>query len=91
MLNNIKIKKIPEFLVKNCFRACLVLVFFAMVLGGFLLYKYKISVKSMEGYPSGEKYLEFEEKNFRKILDQLDKQEKDFIDSSLEIINDPFE
>ena len=91
MLNNIKTKKIPEFLVKHCFNVCLVLALFAIVLGGFLLYKYEILVKSMESYSSEEKYLEFEEKNFRKILDQLEKQEKEFINSNLEAIDDPFE
>ncbi len=91
MLNNITTKKISEFLTQYCFRVCLVLVFFALMLGGFLLYKYKILAKSAEIYSSGQECLKFEEKDFKKILNQLDKQEKEFIKSDLEIINNVFE
>lgn len=90
MLNNIKIKKIPEFLVKNYFNVCLILAIFSIALGGFLLCKYKILPKFAEIYSSEEKYVDFEEKNFKKILNQLNKQEKEFIDSNLEITYNPF-
>lgn len=60
-------KKFPRILAENAFLISLVLFFIAMVLGGFLFYKYYILVERAESQPS-QKLLYFDKQNFETVL-----------------------
>jgi len=83
-LPKIKIKKIKDFLKRlpkilgtHAFLSFLALVFFALIFGGIVFYKYSISAQKKELEPS-EQILKFEEKTYQQVLEAWEEKERKF-------------
>ena len=89
--NKIKIffKKLPRILGENAFLTFLFLLFISLILGGIIFYKYSILAEKAEPRII-EKPLQFEEKIYRKILNEWDAREKRFKETELKEYPGPF-
>jgi hypothetical protein len=70
-----KIKELPFCSAQHCFGLFIILVFFAMVCGAFLFYKYSIMPENQQIESSGAT-LEFKEKTYQEILQVWEAQER---------------
>lgn len=80
-------KKLPWAIAERGFKAFLALVWVALILGGFLFYKYIFSVEEGEII---ERPIQFKEKLYRKILQTLEDRQKQFEEVELKEYLDPF-
>jgi len=92
MLKRIEFNKIREFfriLGEEAFLFFLVLIFLALILGGFLFYKYSFLVEKAK-LEILEEPLQFEEKTYQEVLKIWKEREKIFQEADLKQYPDPF-
>jgi len=82
-------KKLPRALAENAFLTSLVFFFIAVLLGGFLFYKYDILVERAKP-ESSEKLLYFDEKNFEAVLKVWQDREIRFQEADFKQYSNPF-
>ena len=70
-----KIKELPYYFAEHCFGFFIILVFFAMICGGFLFYKYNI-VAANKQIENLNEPLKFEEKTYQEILQTWESQKQ---------------
>lgn len=93
----IRIKKIKKFLGKlfltiaeHVFGACLFLFFLALILGGFLFYKYNILTQRAELEVLNQSFL-IKEKTYQEVLKVWQEHERRFQEAYLKEYPDPFQ
>lgn len=84
-----KAKVFPKILAQKAFLTFFVLLLFSLI-SSFLIY-YKYLVLEAEKEPElSQKILEFNQKNYQRVLEILDEKEKKFNTIELENFRDPF-
>lgn len=96
-LNKIKFGKIKKYLEKllltvaeHAFSACLLLFLLALILGGFLFYKYSISAQKV-GKDALDEFFLLKEEIYQEILSVWQEHEKEFIEADFKEYPNPFE
>jgi len=82
-------KKLPKILAERAFLTYLGLLVLALILGGFIFYRYSILAKKTES-PIGEKPLHFEKELYNKVLEIWVKREERFEEADSKKYPDPF-
>lgn len=97
MLKQIKLNKIKEFFKKlpmisgkHAFFTFLVFLLLALILGGFVFYKYSILIEKLEPQLL-EKPIQFNEKIYQKILKIWEEREKVFKETETKTYSNPFQ
>ena len=85
-----KVKNFPKILAQRAFLTFFLFLFFFLILGGLIYYKYLILEMKKEPELS-QRVFEFNQKNYQKVLEILDEKEKKFNSIGLGQFRDPFE
>ena len=85
-----KVKNFPKILAQRAFLTFFLFLFFFLILGGLIYYKYLILEMKKEPELS-QRVFEFNQKNYQKVLEILDEKEKKFNLIESGQFRDPFE
>ena len=84
------LKKIPKILGARAFLTFLGLLFFSLIGGGIIFYRYSILVEKTE-LDVSEEPLQFKEKTYQEVLKTWQEKEKKFREADLKQYLDPFQ
>ena len=84
-----KLKKLPIFLAEHLFGLFLILILFALILGGGFFYKYSI-LTEQELLEPIEKPLKFKTKVYKEVLQEWQDREQKFKQTDLKTFPNPF-
>jgi len=83
-------EKIPIILASHVLLSCLGLLFLALIVGGFLFYRYEYSIISKEMEPEVYNFFSFKEKTYQEVLKIWQEQEEKFKKADFKEHSDPF-
>lgn len=83
------LEKLPRIIAEHFFLAFLVLVFFALIFGGILVFKSIILIEKLEPEIT-EKAVQFRESTYQKILTEWENRQKRFEETEKKEYPDPF-
>lgn len=85
------LKKSPRMLAEHTFLSFLIFLLISLILGGLIFYKYSILAEVPEQLGEGEKFFQFDETTYQKILSTWQLRNEKFSEIASTTYPDPFQ